>query len=95
MIDNCKDCTTKCCRSGPGPYTVVSFRDWFTHSNTARGYNTACEHFKLDETCSLYGTASLPIECQTYVCGVRTFTVTELQAIKRKELDHLIGETTK
>ena len=83
MISSCAECTTKCCRSGPGPYKAVSMSDWLSAKQTGSDrYNTKCEHFKEDTgMCGIW--PNTPLICKTYVCGVRTFTRAELRRIDK------------
>jgi len=85
VINSCSDCTTKCCRSGPGPYKVVSSSDWLSHKQKgSERYNTKCEHFDGDK-CMVWDRA--PFVCKVFVCGQRTYTEQELD-----EIDRLIKE---
>lgn len=83
MISSCAQCTTKCCKSGPGPYKEVSAVDWLSMKQKGSDrYNTRCENFdEEEETCRVWDTTSLPIACKVFVCGVRTYTKKELALI--------------
>ena len=83
MIDSCSKCTTKCCKSGPGPYKPVKMEDFLSHKyKGSQRYNTMCEHFDLSkEICKIWDKA--PLVCKTFVCGVRTYTRSELRAIDK------------
>lgn len=83
MISSCKECKTKCCRSGPGPYKSVDMRDWLLHTKRGSGrYNTKCQFFNEEtELCNVWEIA--PNICKTYVCGVRTYTPKELEDIDK------------
>lgn len=82
MISSCKDCTTKCCRSGPGPYKKVSAKAWLEELQGSEKYNSACENFDQDTgMCKIWNTGDVPIVCKTYVCGIRTYSKEELEDI--------------
>jgi len=89
MIKSCKECKTKCCKVGPGPYKTKPFDEFYSEAATHVGYNTVCENFDLDtELCRVWKTA-LPLECQVYVCHVKEYTDIDLKLIKMlsKSLD--------
>ena len=82
MIDNCGDCKTKCCRSGPGPYKKVSAHDWLHVLQGSEKYNSMCENLDQDKgICKEWNTGNVPIVCKTYVCGIRTYSKEELENI--------------
>ena len=83
MISSCAECTTKCCRSGPGPYKTVSVDDWLSHKpKGSERYNTKCEHFNEERgICNIWENA--PIVCKVFVCAIRTYSKQELKRIDR------------
>ena len=80
MIDNCHDCKTKCCQSGPGPHELVTPQHYLINYGEFENYNKKCSAF-MDEKCSLWGSPEMPLECRTFVCTFRSFTKPELSKI--------------
>lgn len=91
MISSCSDCTTKCCRSGVGPYRTVSSTDWLSMKQKgSERYNTKCEHYDDKKgKCLVWDRA--PYVCKVYVCGIRTYTDKELSSIDRVIKQHEAG----
>lgn len=84
MIKSCADCTTKCCKAGPGPHKVVSAEDWLYRLAGSDKYNTVCENHDLETGfCKLWNTMALPLVCKTFVCSVREYSEEELKEIDR------------
>lgn len=84
MISSCNECTTKCCRSGPGPYKKISVHQWLYQAQGSNKYNKACEHYdEMLGLCKEWNTGNAPILCKTYVCGIRTYTKEELRDIDK------------
>lgn len=82
MIDNCGDCKTKCCRSGPGPYRIVPPKAWLFKLQGSQKYNSMCANFDPEKgICKAWNTGDIPIVCKTYVCGLRTYSKEELEKI--------------
>lgn len=84
MISSCKDCKSKCCRTGPGPWKPVPAYDYLDSFGNPEAYNTKCENFKGGK-CSVWKTKDFPTECLTYVCQSRKFTKEELARINSVE----------
>lgn len=90
MISSCAECKTPCCRSGPGPWKIVSKTDWLSQKQQgSKRYNTQCENLTVDNKCKVWET-ELPVVCATHVCGVRTYTEAEL-----KNIDNILEEFEK
>lgn len=82
MIKSCKDCKTKCCKSGPGPYKKVSAHEWLQEVQGSKKYNSMCENFDgATEQCKIWHSPELPVVCRTYVCGIREYSEEELRNI--------------
>lgn len=82
MIYDCKDCKTKCCSVGPGPYEVVPPETFLLNDGQFENFNKKCVYFH-NELCLAWGTDKMPLECKTYVCGLRSFSIEELHNIKK------------
>ena len=84
MIDSCAECKTNCCKIGPGPYRIVSPREYVERFGDLPSYNTECAALdSKSERCTLWGTPEFPEECKTYICHVRSFSKSELSEIRR------------
>lgn len=86
MIKSCSDCTNVCCRTGAGPYKLLSPNDYLENFGTSESYNTQCAALDKNNKCSIWGTKEFPTECRTHVCSNRSFTRKELLAMDR--VDH-------
>jgi len=98
MIKSCKDCKTKCCKTGPGPYKTYKVETYLGRFETAEGYNTKCENLMSNGNCKLWGTPRLPEECRIHVCTVRQFSKDELKKINQVtdfECDNCSSEWTR
>lgn len=83
MIKSCKECKTKCCKTGPGPYKKIPNYKYLKNFESHKNYNKACVNFDLDtEKCNLWGSYLLPLDCRVYVCHVREYSGKELQEIR-------------
>jgi len=85
MINNCGDCKTNCCKSGPGPYKIVTAKEAVEHWGMTRSYNTKCQYLSRAGNCNVWGTSDLPIECATYVCHVREYSKKQINYIQKLE----------
>ena len=82
MIDNCADCKTKCCSVGPGPHEPIHHEVFLLNYGENDNYNKKCDQF-IDGKCNLWGTDRMPVDCQIFVCSVRSFTESELEHIRK------------
>jgi hypothetical protein len=83
MIKSCADCKTRCCKTGPGPYTKLSAQDYLEVFGETEGYNTRCENLSNSGKCRVWGTKDFPVECRIYVCQTRSYSAKEINAIKK------------
>lgn len=81
MINNCKDCKTKCCSVGPGPYKRIDPEVFLLNEGEYNNYNKMCTHF-INDKCGLWGSPRMPLECRIYVCSSKSFSIDELTEIK-------------
>lgn len=94
MFSSCQECTLKCCKVGPGPWTPKPFEIFYEEAPTYKGYNTMCEKWdKETGNCTVWDKPEeLPFECKIFVCQNRTYTKEELSKIKgivkRYEKEH-------
>lgn len=89
MIKSCAECTSKCCKTGPGPYKKLSPEEYLEVFGLSDAYNKACKHHNLKTGhCNVWGTPGLPIECRTYVCQTREYSDLELDTIDNIEEDY-------
>jgi hypothetical protein len=82
MFKSCAECTNKCCKAGPGPYTKIPVKDWLYNNQGSDKYNKACEHFNLStELCTVWGTLSHPWQCKVYMCSFKEYSALDLLKI--------------
>lgn len=85
MINSCSECTSICCKHGPGPHVPLSPQEYLENFGTTDAYNTKCMALTDENKCSLWGTPSLPTECRTYVCQSKLFTKEQIKRINDVE----------
>jgi len=81
MIDSCKDCKTKCCSVGPGPYKRIHPEVFLLNYGENDNYNKKCMWFR-NEQCMVWGTDKMPLDCKIFVCSNRKFSEAELDNIR-------------
>jgi len=80
MISSCKDCQTKCCSVGPGPYELIEAEQFLLNYGENDNYNKKCIAF-MHGKCTYWGKSRMPLDCKIYVCQVRSFSKLELNTI--------------
>lgn len=81
MIKSCKSCRNSCCRTGPGPYTLVTPEEYLENFSTTDSYDTQCMALGEDGKCTLWGQTNFPVECRVHICTHREFSKLELETI--------------
>lgn len=82
LIKSCSDCKAICCKTGPGPYKILSPNEYLEGFGTFEAYNTRCAAIGENNECTLWGTDQLPLECRIHVCNSKEFSKKELQTIE-------------
>ena len=85
LVDSCSECQQVCCKTGPGPYKILSPEDYLENYNLTEAYNTKCAALTSRGRCSVWGTKDFPIACRVHVCTNRKFTKEELWKIEQVE----------
>lgn len=80
MIDDCNDCESNCCKVGPGPYRLVDPEVFLENHGCFESYNMKCDRL-INGKCIDWESDSLPLECKTFVCSSKKYTVGDLERI--------------
>ena len=81
LIRTCAECATPCCKTGPGPYEVVSSSDYLEGYGTHWNWNKKCEGLTRNGKCRYWKTKDLPEACRVHVCPNRFYSSGELELI--------------
>ena len=81
LVNSCSECLNPCCKTGPGPYTVVDKEVYLESYGTYENLNRKCEGFTRNGKCRFWGTKNLPEACRTHVCTNKKYTSDEIFTI--------------
>ena len=85
MIKSCKQCKGNCCKTGPGPYKLLSPENYLENYSILESYNTRCMALSENNECRIWKTKELPVACRVHICTNKIFSAKE-----RKDIESVV-----